>query len=112
LLSDFSEYALEILAGLLSADFACHIDEALGLLGIVGLWLGLAWHRSEKMILPDSLDLMSLHDRAVNVARSLNGLRVADAIEILENAKGYVLKAGIAATDLIPARNGEPQISP
>jgi hypothetical protein len=61
------------------------------------------------MDLPDRLNLASLHDRAVEVARNLSGLRAADALEILENAKGYVLQASIAATDRIPLKNDERQ---
>jgi hypothetical protein len=39
------EHALEIGAGLLCPDLALHVDETLGLLGIVWRWFGLAWHR-------------------------------------------------------------------
>ena len=62
--------------------------------------------------LPDRLELEGIHDRAVEVARSLSGLRVADAISILEHAQMYVMRAGICATDLIPPRNDEPRTEP
>ena len=61
------------------------------------------------MVLPENLGLPQIHDRAVEVARSLSGLRVSDAVSILENAQLYVMRAGIAATELIPPRNDEPQ---
>jgi hypothetical protein len=60
-------------------------------------------------MLPASLDMPSIHDRAIEVARGLNGLRAADAIDVLENAKWYVLQASITATELIPSRCGERQ---
>lgn len=59
--------------------------------------------------LPNNLDMPIIHDRAVEVARGLSGLRVSDAIDILENAKECLLRASVVTTDLIPPRNGEDQ---
>jgi hypothetical protein len=69
----------------------------------------LATNRAKSLALPEGLDLADIHDKAVGVAQSLSGLRVSDAISILENAKHYLCAASIALTALIPPRSGEPQ---
>ena len=54
-------------------------------------------------IIPE-LEIELVHDRAVEIAQALDGLRTSDAVEILDNAKIYVLKASRTVTKAILLR--------
>lgn len=48
----------------------------------------------------------ALHDRAVEIAKTLDGMRVADAVTVLELARNCVLRASVTLTKQIPDRPG------
>lgn len=53
------------------------------------------------------LDWDEKHARAIEIARSFDGLCVSDAIAILDNARYYLLHASQAATARIPAKEAK-----
>jgi hypothetical protein len=64
------------------------------------------------MNLPASLETDAVHERAIAIARGLDGIRAADALAILDNAKRYLLMASVSQTALIPIKNAALQIEP
>lgn len=54
--------------------------------------------------IPSALAADEIHDKAVELAKMLNGMRVGDALEILGHAKIYVKQASRTETESIPPR--------
>lgn len=59
--------------------------------------------------LPPQLPMEAKQEKAIDVARMLDGLCVSDAIEILETARWFVSRASVALPALIPPKCDEPR---
>ena len=66
----------------------------------------------QPQLLPQKLSLAAKQDKAIEIARTLDGLAVSDAIEILESVRWFLTSATIATTALLPPRCDGFQIEP
>lgn len=67
---------------------------------------------ASSFVLPACLPHKTICDRAVDIARSLAGMRTSDAVAILETSKGYILQSSVSQSDRIPPRRSDLKMPP